>query len=317
MIWSEEVEWSNGVVRECDYDQVKKVISEEIGGGKNKKFIIYPYGKFGKIAKEILDELGEKSYVIIDENLADESKGIYKLSILREKEYSTYTILLCSNSLQYYNILRETLSNYVDKNRIVDVCIQDSLFSMLQFKEPRLSALECAAREIYVNKIEGNVAEAGVFQGNFAKYINKFFPDKKLYLIDTFDGFDERDVKVDVENSFSKGNQDWSDTNIQLVLRKMKYSENCIVKKGYFPDVMGDMKEQFCFVSLDMDLYQPIYAGLYYFYPRLSHGGYIFVHDCRNLGYMGARKAVMNFCKEMNIGYVPLQDYWGSVVITK
>lgn len=228
-----------------------------------------------------------------------------------------YTVLLCSNSLQYYNVLRGTLSNYVDKNRIVDVCIQDSLFSMLQFKEPRLSALECAAREIYVNQVVGNVAEAGVFQGDFARYINVFFPDKKLYLIDTFEGFDERDVKVDVENSFSGGNQDWSDTNIQLVLQKMKYAENCIVKKGYFPDVMGNVKEQFCFVSLDMDLYQPIYAGLHYFYPQLSQGGYIFIHDCRNLGYTGARKAVIDFCKEMSIGYVPLQDYWGSVVITK
>lgn len=32
MIWSEEIEWNDGVVRECDYDQVKKVILEEIGG---------------------------------------------------------------------------------------------------------------------------------------------------------------------------------------------------------------------------------------------------------------------------------------------
>ena len=39
-----------------------------------------------------------------------------------------------------------------------------------------------------------SVAEGGVFRGDFAKYINKVFPDSKLYLFDTFEGFDSRDV---------------------------------------------------------------------------------------------------------------------------
>lgn len=39
--------------------------------------------------------------------------------------------------------------------------------------------------------LNGCVAEAGVFQGNFAKVINANFPDRKLYLFDTFEGFDK------------------------------------------------------------------------------------------------------------------------------
>ncbi len=306
----------NGIICECGYEQVKNIVLREINWGR-KNFVIFPYEKYGKIVKEILDDNNGVSYILIDENKANEDENIYGLSVLEEKEYWNYTVLLCSNSLEDYETLRSALLYYAQRNKIIDVCLQGSLFSMLQYNEPRISALECVSREIYDRKIEGNVAEAGVYRGNFAKFINRFFYDRKLYLIDTFVGFDERDAEIDRINTYSSGTQDWSDTNIQLVLSAMKYSENCIVKKGRFPEIMENVKDKFCFVSLDMDLYQPTYAALHYFYPQLSHGGYIFIHDCRNLEYIGSRKAVMDFCDEMSIGYVPLQDQWGSAVITK
>jgi O-methyltransferase len=61
----------------------------------------------------------------------------------------------------------------------------------------RLSSLELAAYEIYANNIKGNVAELGVFRGDFAKFINMSFPDRKLYLFDTFEGFDKKDIEVE------------------------------------------------------------------------------------------------------------------------
>jgi O-methyltransferase len=47
----------------------------------------------------------------------------------------------------------------------------------------------------------------------------------------------------------------------------MKYKENCIVRKGYFPETAEDLEDEFVFVSIDADLYEPIYNGLCYFYP--------------------------------------------------
>ncbi len=37
------------------------------------------------------------------------------------------------------------------------------------------------AKTVYDNKLKRCVAEGGVFCGDSAKYINKFFPDRKLY----------------------------------------------------------------------------------------------------------------------------------------
>jgi O-methyltransferase len=102
----------------------------------------------------------------------------------------------------------------------------------------RASSLELIANEIYDKNIDGNVAELGVYRGDFAKIINIAFPDRKLYLFDTFEGFDERDIKVELRNKYSIGNQNFSNTSVELVLSKMKYKENCIVKKGFFPETI-------------------------------------------------------------------------------
>jgi O-methyltransferase len=71
------------------------------------------------------------------------------------------------------------------------------------------------------------------------------------------------------------------------------------------------------FVFIDTDLYQPIYEGLYWFYPRLSHGGFIVVDDYNWNDYPGARKAVGDFSKEAGICFIPIPNTTGSVVFGK
>ncbi|TMI78270.1 MAG: methyltransferase [Bacteroidetes bacterium] len=185
------------------------------------------------------------------------------------------------------------------------------------FDYVRLSLLELASFEIHKNNLKGNVAELGVYKGKFARYINQYFPDRLLYLFDTFEGFDNRDVTREREKDFSSGAQDFSNTSIKSVLKLMPFAEKCIPVKGFFPESAGDVKESFVFVSIDADLYDPIYKGLHFFYPKLVRGGYIFVHDYNNDNYQGAREAVQQFCHEQNIGFVPIPDLGGSAILTK
>ena len=193
------------------------------------------------------------------------------------------------------------------------------LFTSHSVDNTRTDMLELVAYEINLKKINGHTAELGVYRGDFAKHINYLFPDRKLYLFDTFEGFDKRDISNELENNLSSGSQDFSDTNIDIALSKMTHPSNCIVKKGFFPETVRDLDSNilYAFVSIDTDLYSPILSGLEYFYPRLSTGGYIFVHDFNNSEYSGARKAVLDFCKNYNVPYVPISDGWGTVVIAK
>ncbi len=110
----------------------------------------------------------------------------------------------------------------------------------------------------------------------------------------------------------------FSDTNVEHVLQQMPFKDKCIVKKGFFPQTFDlDSSEKFAFVSLDMDLYQPILDGLRVFYPILSKGGFVMVHDYNNNSYSRCKEAVDLFCKENSITAIPLPDFFGSILIVK
>lgn len=301
---------------ECTEQRFRSVIEQNLD---LRKFIIYPYGKWGKYAEKILISNGIDDYLITDKSFV--RKEGRKITFEDMKSKKDYCVLLCSDNKGVYWELRNQIQLLAPHQNIVDVCYYGTTFEMLKYKnsDPRIAALESCSREIYEKRVDGFVAEAGVYRGDFAKYINELFPDRKLYLFDTFEGFVKEDAEIDRINNFSTGSQDWSETNIELVLSKMIHRDRCVVRKGFFPDTASDIdtKQKFCFVSLDMDLYQPIYEGLKFFYPRLSSGGFIFVHDCRNIGYLGARKAMLDFCGEQKIGYSILSDEWGSAVIAK
>lgn len=185
------------------------------------------------------------------------------------------------------------------------------------FDYVRLSSLELISYEINKKNLSGNVAELGVYKGRFARYVNQYFPDRILYLFDTFKGFDDRDVISETKKKFSSGEQDFSDTSVEAVLKLMPFPQKCNPVIGFFPESAKRIDDSFVFVSLDADLYEPIYNGLQFFYPKLVSGGYIFIHDFNNDAYKGARKAVEQFCEEQKINYLPIPDVGGSAVILK
>lgn len=232
--------------------------------------------------------------------------------IIAPKEINSYEYDYIIIANRYGKEIRKQLKEeyHIDDNKIID------FYEKLdKYLELRVAMLRQCADEIKSRDIEGNVAELGVYKGEFAQYINKYFPDKKLYLFDTFEGFEDKDITQDEKERFGITASEFSDTNIELVLDKMKYKENCKIKQGYFPDSAKGVEDKFCFVSLDMDLYQPMLNGLMYFWERLEKGGYLFIHDFTSEKWHGTRKAVLEFCEMKGVGYVPVFDL--GCIITK
>jgi len=184
----------------------------------------------------------------------------------------------------------------------IDISIIDTDFVSVSVQS-RINFIEQLAQLFEENQVGGAVAEGGVFQGEFAREINRVFPNKTLYLFDTFSGFDDKDMAHDQSNQFShisSGNHLIS-TNVELVKRKLPFIEKCVICQGYFPEttIEIDTKETFCFVNLDFDLYLPILAGLEYFYPRMEKGGVILIHDYFTEGFKGVKAAVLEFEKKI------------------
>lgn len=122
--------------------------------------------------------------------------------------------------------------------------------------------------------IKGSVAELGVFRGDFTVVLNDVFKDKRIYLFDTFSGFDEKDVAEDdtVDNKMGE-KEKFKDTSPDYVLTRLKYRDNVVVKKGYFPDTYDLEDEVFSFVSIDLNLTKPTKDALDIFWPRMELGG--------------------------------------------
>lgn len=186
----------------------------------------------------------------------------------------------------------------------------------------RYRTFELLANEIQNSNIEGAVAEVGVFRGAFSKMINAKFYDRTLYLFDTFNSFD----KIEFEQELNLGRvpeqffDGFKQTSEEYVLSIMPHAEKCVVRKGLFPETAkGLEKEEYAFVSIDVDFETSILEGLRYFYPRLNEGGALFIHDYNNRFLEGVKVAVKKYESESNIRLkkMPLADEGGTLVILK
>jgi O-methyltransferase len=182
----------------------------------------------------------------------------------------------------------------------------------------RMMSLRLAAERIIKKDIPGAIAELGVYRGELAAILNRLFPARTLYLFDTFEGFSNKDLSDGQEESHSHAAVgDFKDTSLDMVLSRMAHPEKIVVRKGYFPATTEGLEDRFALVSLDVDLYMPTLAGLHYFYPRLSRGGCIFVHDYNNRRFNGVRSAVEEFLDVSGAPLVQLPDFAGTAVISR
>ena len=178
----------------------------------------------------------------------------------------------------------------------------------------RVASLVQAARRL--EGVKGAAAELGVYKGAFARCINALMPDRKLYLFDTFEGFDPDEAAAEGKagSAFAEAHKNTAEA---MVLKRMPHPEQVILKKGLFPKTAEDVTVEFAFVSIDVDLEESTYAGLAFFYPRLAPGGMIFVHDYSSPDLPGVAKAVERY--EAAIGKklhaMPLPDVNGTLVI--
>lgn len=188
----------------------------------------------------------------------------------------------------------------------------------------RLSMARLYAKKINADNLPGDIAELGVYLGDFAAELNKMFPERKLHLFDTFAGFMPEDIEIESQGKYSKAVVgDFSDANTEIVLDKMNYPENIVFYEGDFVTSETCHADAFSFVSLDADLYNPTKQGLDFFWPKLVKNGVILVHDYQSGQFKGVKKAVDEFLDSRvadgmeDFCEIPICDMHGSLLIVK
>lgn len=181
----------------------------------------------------------------------------------------------------------------------------------------RQATLALLCDEIEEQSVPGAIAELGVFRGDFAWLMSTYLLGRRVHLFDTFEGFDKEDVKLDEEAGLVDYFIDFSDTHPDVVRARFSRPDLVTLHPGRFPETAAGVDELFALVSIDADLYAPVLSGLQWFYPRLSPGGAVLVHDFNNGAFGGAKKAVREFQREYGVSVVPLPDWGGSAVVLK
>jgi len=165
--------------------------------------------------------------------------------------------------------------------------------------------------------VHGSFAELGVYKGESAAVLHEMDPGRKFHLFDTFTGFPPRDLSHETGEASTYTPDRFSDTHVHDVLRKISGNENILLHPGYFPETTSPVTDEvFALVNLDADLYQPTRAALEFFYPRLSPGGVIFIHDY-NYKWEGIKRAVDDFIKTIPESLVLVPDIDGTCMIVR
>ena len=164
--------------------------------------------------------------------------------------------------------------------------------------------------------IDGAFAELGVYKGDSAQVLNEMDDSREFHLFDTFEGFNQNVLDIETGKAATYNTYDFADTSYERVKQKLA-SDNFKFHVGHFPGTTKNMEEiKYALVNMDADLYNPTLAGLNYFYPRLTHGGVIIIHDYKP-EWPGIMKAVNEYASKISVPIVPLTDLDCSVMLFK
>jgi len=282
-----------------------------------KHIVIFGAGGFGiRYSNDILQRNEDKIVCFLDNSKVKQGTQINGIDVFAPKKilelnYDSVVIAVAPGFED--DIILQLKDLGVNENKIEIPALAASSESHIKVRKIWLTDF---AKIIYARNIIGNVAEAGVFRGDFAKHINAMFPDKTLYLFDTFEGFPAQDVEKELLPSMSKASY-YDATNVELVLSKLPHKEKVIIKKGYFPETAQGISDKFCFVNLDLDLYQPTLEGLRFFWDKMSEGGVILIHDYFNIDFPNVKTAVADFEKELgkSLPMLPIGDTISIAVV--
>ncbi|HPH84357.1 MAG TPA: TylF/MycF/NovP-related O-methyltransferase [Ferruginibacter sp.] len=157
-----------------------------------------------------------------------------------------------------------------------------------------------------VKNIPGDTVECGSFTGGTSYLIcqsiatNKL--DKKHHIFDSFEGLS----KPAPEDGpyWKQGDLTTSEDVCRSNLSKFDFVQ---YYKGWIPDRFAEVNDvRFSFVHVDVDLYQPTYDSIAYFYDRLHKGGIIICDDYGFYSCEGAKKAMDDFFREKKESVVML-----------
>jgi hypothetical protein len=133
---------------------------------------------------------------------------------------------------------------------------------------------------------------------HYIKKTDTNFTGKGFHIFDSFEGLS---APIDKDEDIGEYQGRFAMT-VDHVSATLAEFPDVTFHKGWIPDCFPvDEDTRYRFVHIDVDLYQPIFDSLEYFWPRMAKGGIIALDDYGSMAYPGAKKAVDEFCEREHI----------------
>lgn len=147
-----------------------------------------------------------------------------------------------------------------------------------------------------VQHLPGDTAECGVYQGASSYLICAEIEGsgKTHHVFDSFEGL-SRPSSVDGDY--------WREGHLSapesITRRRLSAFPFIDYHVGWIPSTLAQVEGRtFSFVHIDVDLYEPTYASLAFFYPRMTPGSVLLLDDYGFVTCPGARRAVDRYMQD-------------------
>jgi O-methyltransferase len=164
-----------------------------------------------------------------------------------------------------------------------------------------------------IRRCKGELAECGVYRGGTSHILASLAKQegRRLGCFDTFAGMPLTDPSKDLHRE-----GDFSDTSLDSVKSYLADFDNVEFFPGFIPQTLAAVADRvFCFVHIDLDIYNAILAATTFFYDRLPKGGVLLYDDYGYARCPGARLAVDEFFADKP--EVPLVMITGQCIVRK
>lgn len=146
-----------------------------------------------------------------------------------------------------------------------------------------------------VTKVDGDTVECGVYKGATSYLVCKFIQEQQLakthHVFDSFEGLNKPGAEDG--HYWKEGNLA---TNEDVCRKNLAAFDFVQYYKGWIPERFNEIADRkFCFVHIDVDLYQPTYDSVSFFYERMNKGGILICDDYGFSTCPGAKKAMDDF----------------------
>ena len=168
-----------------------------------------------------------------------------------------------------------------------------------------------------VDDVPGDTAECGVYRGCASWLIchRNAQIDRRRRTHFLFDSFEGLSAPGPEDGShWTKGALAAGEAVVRQNLADFASAIVCV--KGWIPQTFSQVSadRQFCFVHIDVDLYEPTLESLRFFYPRMPDGGIILCDDYGFTTCPGATRALDEFFSDKREKIVGLCSGGGLVI---